>query len=241
MRPNYLHSNYILSNKVNAKNRSTKIKSNIANDNKFEKYCKNIKEDSKSDNSFEAEENDNELVDKTSIQITKKSNHEIKLSTKYFEADMEKHGLLNNIENIQQLKNYFKSELGGCYLEDSKVSTTFEFSFHKRARSNSPPKKAELFDPKITQSSANQPIIPNFVLPSEISPQKQLTGDTGGLSTDPTNDEYKLMKNKEEENWMYKRLEVPQTKKETGKYKNSDLIGVINQLELDCENSFNDI
>ena len=103
----------------------------------------NNKEESKNNDSFNIEENEDELAVNNNILKHKK------LSRKDFEKEMYKCGLLDKIDNIQQLKKYFDSEIGGniCtdsvqgYVEDNKDSSkSITFPFHKRARSNSPPK-----------------------------------------------------------------------------------------------------
>ncbi len=77
-----------------------------------------------------------------------------------FDREMNRHGLLDKIVHIQQLKNYFELEIGGPLPSPQANSgqrspdnvqngdKSYAFPFQKRARSNSPPKNGALFGSK---------------------------------------------------------------------------------------------
>ena len=211
------------------------------------------------EDSFKAEENENELRTCTVMPVVMSTSGRGARGTlvagkprrgkspplrEHFEAEMNKHGLLDRIVNIQQLNNFFESEIGGNkrdtpsyvsesggsnsqldkILEDNSPATAlsansqgFIFPFQKRARSNSPPRNGQLFDPKRKESPGRQPIVANFFVGksalqrrAEFPESDPITVDTARLSTGCTREDQGSKKAKpaiEEEDWMYKRLD----------------------------------
>ncbi len=105
------------------------------------------KSPSSSDDSFKAEENENELGScvpaapiagaETSVKKTlplptgaaaagnPRRGRSPPLIREHFEAEMNKHGLLDKIVNIQQLNNFFESEIGGSRRDNSPHASDF--------------------------------------------------------------------------------------------------------------------
>eukprot|EP00826_Nyctotherus_ovalis_P008754 TRINITY_DN12273_c0_g1_i3.p1 TRINITY_DN12273_c0_g1~~TRINITY_DN12273_c0_g1_i3.p1 ORF type:complete len:276 (-),score=44.89 TRINITY_DN12273_c0_g1_i3:147-974(-) len=217
-------------------------------------------EDSKSDNSFKAEENENELLNLHPIQIHHKARNsrekllrEEKGLSKHFEAEMSEHGLLDKIASIQYLNSYLGTEIGGGKrsgsaqgvsrqeFETCPAAKNFVFPFHKRTRSNSPPKNGQLFSPK--NYPAQGPIVGNFVVAKRTFQSKQ-TSD--GLSTGPTNDEGHTKKDKGKlilaDDWMYQRLDAPQKDGQLlSMDKDQDFLSLVNQLDMSCDNDLDGV
>ncbi len=152
-------------------------------------------EGSDDSDSFRAEDNENELrsgiVDRgrsPERPVGQPRRGKSPPAREHFDLEMNRHGLLDKIANIQRLNNYFESEIGGK-LNDisasgqcSEDSATFEksfkgqaptkgftFPFQKRARSHSPPRNGQLFSPAspVDETSAKtgrKPVVANFVL-----------------------------------------------------------------------------
>lgn len=181
-------------------------------------------EDSKSDHSFKAEENENELFGSGIISPYHNPRNEDEKKVeegqlKHFEREMNKQGLLDKITNIQHFNSYLELEIGThkrsgsaqntSYQETVIIPNNFLFPFHKRARSNSPPKNNQLFNSKHKQVTTQQPVIGNFLLGKKMVQIKQVMDV---LSTDLSNDEGFIKKDKcaLEDDWMYQRLDLPQ-------------------------------
>ena len=191
--------------------------------------CKNPKGD---DESFNAEDNENELC---SIALEKKPLKCNEGSKKliHFDQDMYKHGLLDKIDHIQELNNYLESEFGAGNKKNSCPSPTpinqcspsnkgYSFPFHKRTRSNSPIKNGSILDPKMTQGQCmksptnlqRKPIVPqaNFVIGKAARllnyPETKIIEEDlcCGLSTGPTSEIRDLQDSDGLDGWMYKRI-----------------------------------
>jgi len=107
---------------------------------------KKLAERSPSNDSFEADDNLNELELEIKRTNSKKQNKSPK-----FELEMRKHGLLDKIKHIQQLNCHLGAELGSARgdeqnsMNDNSMTSIndrsgYVFPFQKRARSNSPPR-----------------------------------------------------------------------------------------------------
>jgi len=241
------------------------------------------------DDSFKAEENENELGVKfpspekiyekiKSGKISPSGNPRRGRSPplrEHFEAEMNKHGLLDKIVNIQLLNNFFESEIGGTKKEGSPHASDFgtsnsrlekifvenpdqtmegkgfTFPFQKRARSNSPPRNGQLFDPKRSENTGNQPIVANFFIGQKVIrkelkkqikfPKLEISlGENGGLSTLCTREEQGKMKSGlGEEDWMYQRLDAGGEKEQEKKIVGDEkvLLKLINQIADDCDDA----
>ena len=204
----------------------------------------NIQEDSKDDNSFKAEENENELFGGNVILYSHKPNSnekDEKNVCNHFEVEMNQHGLLDKIASIQHLNSYLEVEIGGSkrsgsaegrsYQENNPITAkSFLFPFHKRARSNSPPKNPQLFNSKHKQVTAQQPVIGNFLLAKKVTQNKQIKN---GLPTEATNDKVRFKKcGLEDDNWMYQRLDIQQ--KDTHSF-SKDFLRLMNEIEIDSD------
>jgi len=249
-----------------------------------------------SDDSFQAEENENELSSVTPATSSQIRIHQIKIEKglshrprdkspalrEHFDVEMNKHGLSDKIANIQQLNNYLEVEIGGSRrLNDSGQSVSddgsangifenvtkgdestakgFTFPFQKRARSHSPPRNGQLFDPKRGQHNpevSRKPVVAvgNFALGKNVIPRpsdmEQLNkvlesdegGDTAGLSTGSTGEERqakaKAPTAMAEDEWMYQRLDAG---KDEGKHegallkdlRDDNLLQLIDRLASD--------
>eukprot|EP01022_Parablepharisma_sp_SALTPOND_P019997 TRINITY_DN3519_c0_g1_i1.p2 TRINITY_DN3519_c0_g1~~TRINITY_DN3519_c0_g1_i1.p2 ORF type:complete len:384 (-),score=35.76 TRINITY_DN3519_c0_g1_i1:3156-4259(-) len=242
-------------------------------------------DNSNTEDSFKAEENENELgkcvPPKPDLRRVFPSGNPRRGKSpplrEHFEAEMNKYGLLDKITNIQQLNNFFELEIGGSkkdnsstQLLDSSASNShldkifaenspnsakgFAFPFQKRARSNSPPRNGQLFDPKRKESPGRQPIIANFFLGKNLVSRKHvkspevevpivsMVGDTAGLSTGSTREDHCAKKGKGgvglgDDEWMYQRLDVGGAENAAmcGNDGDKDLLKLINQLAIDCD------
>ena len=111
-----------------------------------------VKNKSKNDESFDAEDNENELASLAAKNKPKVTKYVASVSTEkrakkaapeHFEQEMNKHGLLDKIVHIQQLNNYFENELGGIGKKVEAPSTVAEVEGQDRSQ-NSP--KATIMD-----------------------------------------------------------------------------------------------
>lgn len=190
--------------------------------------CKLLKGD---DESFNAEENENELnslvlPNRKQTSFCVPLNHmkrQRRAKPAHFDQEMHKHGLLDKIAHIEQLKNHLEIEFGNSNKKMQGVSPSnecsssaraYEFPFHKRTRSNSPIKNGSVFSPKALQEHCanspvnlkRKPIAPqtNFVIGGglvQVCAKEGRWQEEDLLVTGPTSE----MKEQEDE-WIYKRI-----------------------------------
>ena len=140
--------------------------------------------------SFEADENQNDLeIESRKAQDRCDITSNSLSRTPYFELEMDKHGLLDKIKHIQELHSHLGAELGSARNEeqnsfqnnscssitDANLGSSikgggcgYSFPFQKRARSNSPPRSTALFAKAeiLTSCNPRKPVIvtKNFVI-----------------------------------------------------------------------------
>ena len=156
-----------------------------------------------------------------------------------FEIDMNTHGLLDKIVRIQQLNNYFESELGMMDKKEAlspsvkcSFSRRYAFPFHKRNRSNSPFKSGSILNNN--NSPMNSPVMikQNFIIGKQISKGCYKADEEFycELSTDPTNEAQNISE-EELDSWMYKRIPDNNNEYEYIDEERVSFLHMLNQVE----------
>lgn len=174
------------------------------------------------------------------IPKTNTNGHRVKISEenilprKGFEIEMNKYGLLEKIDSIQQLNNYFEAELGNTKKINEKSEEinkeiqekNYTFPFQKRVRSQSPPKNGIVFGRKGSEDEtepSRKPVIAtnNFYIGGCLKGNKKQEQcenedsiDTGELSTGVTNGLKSSLEEENDSNWLFKQITINEGSKE---------------------------